>query len=108
MSRIEAFPHDDMTRRANVMLDAFKGALVDGEPNTRAMALVTRYANAEHRDLSGIAATGYGYGTDSPEARAQMVADLLSHARAILRLMGKDVQIVEVGEEPFSRPRIIA
>ncbi len=23
------------------------------------MALVTRYANAEHRDLSGIAATGY-------------------------------------------------
>ena len=106
MSRIEAFPHDDMTRRANVMLDAFKGALVDGEPNTRAMALVTRYVAAEHRDLSGIAATGYG--ADSPEARAQMVADLLSHTRAILRLMGKDVQIVEVGEEPFSRPRIIA
>src|SRR5271155_2717041 len=100
MPRIEAFPHDDMTRRANVMLDAFKGALVDGEQNTRAMALVTRYAAEDHHDLSGIAATGYG--TDSPEARAQMVADLLSHARAILKLLGKDVQIVELGEEPFS------
>jgi hypothetical protein len=92
VSRIEAFPHDEMTRRAAVMLEAFKGALVPGEPNTRAIALVTRYVFEEHKDLSGIAATGYGY--NSPEARSQMVADLLSHARSILRELGKDVQIV--------------
>ena len=106
MTRIEAFPHDEMTRRAAVMLEAFKAALVPGEPNTRAIALVTRYMDDERKDLSGIAATGYGL--DSQEARAQMVADLLSHARGILKLLGKDVQIVPLEpEEPFSRPRLI-
>lgn len=77
-------PHDDLTKLANLGLSA-----IDAEPGTDDLRCIVMVIRDGH---GGIAAGGYGDGLTGCDSL--MVADLLVHARAILRASGKDLQVV--------------
>ena len=77
------------------MLEAFeREAERLGMTDARAIALVARGPSASAEGRGGIAMSGY-------TSDSQAIADLFMQVRAILRTMGKDMQVVDI---PASKP----
>jgi hypothetical protein len=89
--RREDHPHDRLTEIGGAMLETFAAQVGDaaqaGDGSVvRAIVLLSQDTQR------GIALSGY-VGDDGS---VQAVEDLIDHARAILRTLGKDLQVIHV------------
>ena len=83
--RVENHPHDPLTEIGGAMLETFNAQIGD-HSDVRAIVILRQGAQG------GIAMSGY-IGDDGA---TQAVEDLIGHARAILRTLGMDLQVVHV------------
>lgn len=87
-------PHDPATELANTCLEAFQHhkhmlrATADG---ARAIVIVV---------VPGDRGVRCGGGHSGYDDDAQAIADMLMHARAVMRANGKDLQVVTMGDKP--------
>ena len=78
-------PHDSLTEVGASMLSTFEAAAL---PNARAIVILSQ------DDKRGIALSGYT--TENTDDTAQAAEDLIEHARAILRTIGMNLEVVHV------------